>query len=86
MAKVKLKLFGLLRIDSGIKELELEASTVRELYPLLLKELRRHDPKCSLEEKDLRACVVAVNDRRVKPGARLSPGDVVCLLPPVAGG
>lgn len=86
MARVKVKLFGLLRIDSGIKELELEAATLRELYPRLLAELRSRDPDCPLEEKDLRACVVTVNDRRAKPGARLSPGDLVCLLPPVAGG
>lgn len=83
---VRVKLFGLLRIDSGIKELELEAATVRELYPRLLEEMRKLNPSCALEEKDLRACVVAVNDRRVKPGAKLSPGDVVSLLPPVAGG
>ena len=76
--RVKVKLFGLLRIDSGIKEVE--------LYPLLLAEMRRRDPECSLEEKDLKACVVAVNERRAKPGTKLSPGDVVCLLPPVAGG
>ena len=84
--RVKVKLFGLLRIDSGIKEVELEASTVRELYPLLLAEMLRRDPECSLDEKDLRACVVAVNEQRAKPGTKLSPGDVVCLLPPVAGG
>lgn len=83
---VKVKFFGLLRIDSGIKELELEADTVRDIYPKLLEEMHRRDPGCTFVEKDLRGCVVAVNDRRANPGTKLSPGDVVCLLPPVAGG
>ena len=29
---VKVKLFGLLRLDTGLKELELEANSVKELY------------------------------------------------------
>ncbi len=84
--KVKVKLFGLLRVDSGIRELELEADTVRDIYPKLLEEMHRRDPRCAFVEKDLRGCVVAVNDRRAKPGTRLEDGDVVCLIPPVAGG
>ena len=84
--KVKVKLFGLLRVDSGLRELELEADTVRDIYPKLLEEMHRWDPGCTFVEKDLSGCVVAVNDRRAKPGTKLSPGDVVCLLPPVAGG
>ena len=34
---VKVKLFGLLRLDTGLKELELEANSVKELYPLILE-------------------------------------------------
>ena len=34
---VTVKLFGLLRLDSGVKQLELEADTLRELYPKLLE-------------------------------------------------
>ncbi len=83
---VKVRLFGLLRLDTGIRELELEAGSVRELYPKLAEELRRRDENCPLKEKDLRGCVVSVNDRLSKPGTRLKDGDVVCLIPPVAGG
>lgn len=42
---VKVKLFGLLRLDTGLRELELEAKTVRGLYPQLLETARRADQK-----------------------------------------
>ena len=83
---VTVKLFGLLRLDSGVKQLELEAATVRELYPKLLEDLSRRAPDCGLTLKDLKACAVAVNEYPAKPGARLHDGDIVYLIPPIAGG
>lgn len=83
---VTVKLFGLLRLDSGVKQLELEAATVRELYPTLLEELSRRSPDLSLTLKDLKACAVAVNECPAKPGTRLHDGDIVYLIPPIAGG
>ena len=83
---VRVKLFGLLRLDSGISELELEADRVRDIYPQLLAELRRRSQECSLGMKELKACIISVNDKRVSDAARLEPGDIVYLLPPVAGG
>ena len=83
---VNVKLFGLLRLDSGVKQLELEAATVRELYPQLLEELSRRAPDCGLTLKDLKACAVAVNECPAKPGTKLRDGDIVYLIPPIAGG
>jgi len=37
---VTVKLFGTLRLDSGVKELTAEADTIRALYPLVLAEIR----------------------------------------------
>ena len=83
---VTVKLFGLLRLDSGVKQLDLEAATVRELYPRLLAELSHRAPDCGLTLKDLKACAVAVNEYPAKPGAKLRDGDIVYLIPPIAGG
>ena len=83
---VTVTLFGLVRLDSGVKQLELEAATVRELYPKLLVELSRRSPDSSLALKDLKACAVAVNECPAKPGTKLRDGDIVYLIPPIAGG
>lgn len=83
---VTVKLFGLLRLDSGVKQLKLEAATVRELYPKLLEALHNAKPNSSLTLKDLKACAVAVNKCPAKPGTKLHDGDVVYLIPPIAGG
>lgn len=83
---VTVKLFGLLRLDSGVKQLELEAATVRELYPKLLEALSGRAPDCALTLKDLKACAVAVNENPAKPGTKLHDGDIVYLIPPIAGG
>ena len=36
---IKVKLFGLLRLDSGIKEIELEAGAVKDIYTELERPL-----------------------------------------------
>ena len=83
---VTVKLFGTLRIDSGVKELQLEAGSIRELVPLVCREIRRQRPDCAVSEKDLRACLVAVNGVQAGPRARLRDGDVVYFFPAAAGG
>ena len=83
---VTVKLFGLLRLDSGVKQLELEAATVQELYPKLLEALHNARPNSSLTLKDLKACAVAVNESPAKPATKLRDGDIVYLIPPIAGG
>ena len=79
-------MFGTLRLDSGVKEFETEAGSVRELYPLALREIRAKNPDSAVTEKALRACLVAVNGRQVSPRAKLRDGDLVYLFPAVAGG
>lgn len=83
---VTVKLFGLLRLDSGVKQMELEAASVRELYPKLLEALHNVQPNSYLTLKDLKACAVAVNECPAKPGTKLHDGDIVYLIPPIAGG
>ena len=79
-------MFGTLRLDSGVKEFEAEARSVRELYPLALQEILAKKPDSAVTEKTLRACLVAVNGQQVSPRAKLHDGDLVYLFPAVAGG
>ncbi|MBQ9687331.1 MAG: MoaD/ThiS family protein [Oscillospiraceae bacterium] len=83
---VTVKLFGTLRIDSGVKCFQAEAGSVRDLYPLVLREIYAHDPGSSVTGKALQSCLVAVNGKQVSPRAKLRDGDEVYLFPAVAGG
>ena len=83
---VTVKLFGTLRLDSGVKEFTAEATSIRELYPIVLRTIPEKKPDSHITEKALRACLVAVNGQQVSPRARLRDGDVVYFFPAVAGG
>ena len=83
---VKVELYGLFRLDTGIKEMEADVSSVKELYPLLLEEARRLNPKTKITAKDIDGCIVAVNGKQANKKARLADGDKVMLMSPVCGG
>ena len=74
---ITVKLFGLVRLETGIKELQIEAATVNELR----KELSRYIP-----EEMVRGCVLLVGGRQANRFTKLKDGDQVMLMPPVAGG
>ena len=75
---ITVKLYGLLRIESGIKERRLEADTVKEVLEYL--------EGCGIARKDLSGCVILVNGSNVSKRSRLADGDTVVLMSPVAGG
>ena len=75
---ITVKLYGLLRLDSGIRERTLDAQTVKEVYEELAK--------LGIDRKALDGCAVLINGKPGKKRATLQNGDVVQLLPPVAGG
>ena len=77
---ITVKLYGLLRLDSGIRELSVEAATVAELYSRLPEKIDR------IRKKDLEGCVLLVNGKVSNRRTKLTDGDVVQLMPPVAGG
>ena len=83
---VRVKLFGLFRLDSGIKEIEADVSSVKELYPILLREAKRLDPKTKIKAKDIDGCIVMVNGQQKNKATRLEDGDEVMLMSPVCGG
>ncbi|MBQ3108790.1 MAG: MoaD/ThiS family protein [Clostridia bacterium] len=83
---VKVKLFGLFRLDTGIKEMEAEASCVKELYPLLLEEAKRKNPAAKVTAKEIEGCIILINGKAAKKNSPLKGGDEVMLMSPVCGG
>ena len=69
---------GLLRIDSGIKEKLLEAANVKEVLQQL--------EDCGIDRKDLSSCVILVNGNAANKRSKVTNGDTVVLMSPVAGG
>jgi molybdopterin converting factor small subunit len=75
---ITVKLYGLLRIESGIKEKKLEAGTVREVL--------EHLAGCGISPKELGGCVILINGKSGNKRSKLNDGDTVVLMSPVAGG
>ena len=74
---IQVRIFGLLRLDSGISRLELEGGTVGEVLSRLPGEL---------EEKKIKRCTVIVNGKTATRRTKLNDGDEITILSPVAGG
>ena len=75
---ITVKLYGLLRIESGIKEKQLEAASVKEVLDQLAG--------CGIDKNDLNGCVILVNGNSANKRSKLTDGDAVVLMSPVAGG
>ena len=75
---ITVKLYGLLRLDSGIKERRVEAGHVKDVLEHLAMQ--------GISRQDLQGCIVMVNGKSAGKRSKLNDGDVVQLLPPVAGG
>jgi len=75
---ITVKLYGLLRLDSGIKERRIEAACVKEVFRIL--------EAAGIPKSKLEGCVILVNGKSSHKRTKLTPGDTVQLLSPVAGG
>ena len=75
---ITVRFYGLMRLESGIKELQCEAESVKTLFVRL--------EEAGFERKALRGCYLMVNGEKANAGTKLKDGDTVQLLPPVAGG
>lgn len=83
---ITVKLFGTLRLDTGVKEVLVPGNRVKDLYEPVMKEIQRQNPRCEITLKKLKSCNAAVNGTLSSPGTRLDDGDTVYLFPAVAGG
>ena len=75
---ITVKLYGLLRIESGIREKQLEAATVKEVLEQLAD--------FGIPRRDLSSCLILVNGNSATKRNKLADGDTVVLMSPVAGG
>lgn len=83
---ITVKLFGTFRLDSGIKEMQVEAKTVKDIYPIVMDEVLRVNPDTTLTMKDVKGCIVSIDGKQVGVRTKVNDGDVVYLVPAVAGG
>ena len=83
---VTVKLFGTFRLDSGIKEMNLDVSSVKDIFPIIMDEVKRRDPRTARTMKDLKGCIVSLNGKQVGMKAQLQDGDTLFLVRAVAGG
>lgn len=81
---VKVKLFGLLRLDSGVKEFTTEAEKVKDIYEVLI-EMARQNGK-TITAKNVGSCAVLVNGQQATKNTKLNDGDQVIFMSMVAGG
>lgn len=77
---ITVKLFGLLRLNSGVKEVQLEADSMKQIFDLLLVQSDK------ISKKELESCVIFINGTPGSKKSKLSDGDVITLMSPVAGG
>ena len=75
---ITVKLYGLLRVESGIRELQVEADHPKALFDQL--------QAAGFDKQALKGCYVLVNGAPATRRATFNDGDLVQLLPPVAGG
>ena len=75
---ITVKLFGLLRLESGIREKQIPADSVKDEFQALTE--------AGIREKALSGCVVLVNGKNANKRSKLEDGDTVVLMSPVAGG
>jgi len=84
---ITVKLFGLFRLDTGIKQVEIErADTVKDIYPVLLAKAKEVNPRTKITAKDIDGCIIVLNGVQTKKSAALKDGDQVHLMSPVCGG
>lgn len=81
---VRVKLFGLLRIDSGIKELSVKADIVKDIFHVLIEAASRNGKTITV--KDINSCAVMVNGQQATKNTKLKDGDEVVFMSMVAGG
>lgn len=77
---IYVKLFGLLRLESGVKELQIEASNMEQVYDAILQKSE------TITRKDLEGCLILINGNKGGKKSKLHEGDTVTLMSPVAGG
>ena len=75
---ITVKLYGLLRIESGIRQKQMNAAATKEVLAQLAA--------CGIDPRDLDGCVILINGKTANKRSKLTDGDTVVLMSPAAGG
>ena len=75
---ITVRLYGLLRVESGIREQQMNAANVRQVLDRLAES--------GIPREKLAGCVILVNGKSAHKRSKLTDGDTVVLMSPVAGG
>ena len=86
MAHVSIKLLGMFRLNTGLHELEAEAESVKDLYPILLQKAREAKPGTQITAADIDGYIILIDGKQCRKSRKLADGDIVYLMPPVCGG
>ena len=86
MAKVKVKLFGVYRMDTHLAEATLEAEKLSDLLKELHAYILERDPGTRMTLSFRDATVYINGEKCTKSKHKLSEGDEVWLLSPASGG
>jgi molybdopterin converting factor small subunit len=84
MAKVTVKLFGVYRVDTGTKQLELDCDKLKDVFAQLHEKLGGVQMDSGLQFKD--AAVYVGGEPCRKKSRTLKDGDEIWLLSPASGG
>ena len=84
MAQIKVKLFGVFRVDTHVAETEIEAEKLKDVFGALNDKLGNVQMDSGLEFKD--ALVYINGEPCAKKGRKLNDGDELWLLSPASGG
>lgn len=76
---ITVRFFGLLRLDSGVKTVEVKAKNMTELFRVL-------EQKSQIPVKTLKGCKVFINGKPKKFNQKLRDGDEIMFLVPSCGG
>lgn len=78
---VRVKVYGVSRLDSGVKDFECEASSVKEVFDIFNSKSKMDEP---VSFGDV---IVFLNGSRTsKKSASLKNGDEVWIMSPASGG
>ena len=86
MAHVSVKLLGMFRLDTGLHELEADAESVKDLYPILLAKAREAKPGTQIKAADIDGCIILIDGKQCRKYTKLEDGQTVYLMSPVCGG
>ncbi|MCL2629905.1 MAG: MoaD/ThiS family protein [Firmicutes bacterium] len=87
---VKVKFFGVLRLETKIASVEVEAKTVKKAYEAVEADLKAKGIENAPTAKDLKDYITFVNGINIyklkRQATKLKAGDEIVLMSPVSGG